>query len=285
VQIFRFHLSLYDAKLLGPVAEGDWNIDCQEADRFCSLAMKTETVTRPRRLCGGRLWHTGCGVLTLICLLDASDAMAQSVNVVASNETAPPGATVEIKFTLAQPAAISSGELALNLDPTVFGGVTAIAAFSAAGDAAGYASVSGSHVDIHFASPSASMGSAAGMPLVVIIVPILATAKAGAQTAITADPTGSVWNGPLNSPAYTVSVTAGRVTVGGTLSVSSVSPVFESCGACCRTHNGNRIHKRNHSFDSCCDHRFAAGGRAGGSGCDTRGSHRSWRQANHRDES
>ena len=54
----------------------------------------------------------------------------------------------------------------LDLDPAVFGPVTAIAAFSAAGDACGYASIHGTHVDIHFSSPSATMGSAAGMPLV-----------------------------------------------------------------------------------------------------------------------
>jgi hypothetical protein len=194
--------------------------------------MKIGRVTRLWRFCGGWFWHTACGILTLIFLIGAPGARAQSLNVVTSNETAPPGATVEIMFTLAQPAGVSSGELALNLDPTVFGAVTAIAAFSASGDAAGYASVSGNQVDIHFASQSASLGSAVGMPLVVITVPILATAKAGAQTAITANPTGSAWYG--SSPegaADAVSVTPGTVTVGGTLSVSGVSPVSNLAAA------------------------------------------------------
>ena len=187
--------------------------------------MKTGTLTQPRSLCIEWLWRTACGVLSLIYLMASPGAMAQNLNVLVSNETAPPGATVQIKFTLSQPAAVSSGELAVTLDPTVFGGITGIAAFSAAGDAAGYASVNGNRVDLHFASQSASMGSAGGMPLVVIAVPILATAKAGAQGAITTDPTGSAWNGAQGSPAYAVSVTRGGVTVGGTLSVSQVTPV------------------------------------------------------------
>jgi len=185
-------------------------------------------LSRPATFYSGLFRHTGCGILQLLWLWGASAAIAQNLNVVVSNEIAPPGATVQIKFTLAQPAAIASGELAVNLDSTLFGPVTAIAAFSAAGDAAGYASVNGNRVDIHFASGSGSLGSAAGMPLVVLTVPILATAQPGAQTAITADPAGSTWYSPEGlSPAapYTVSVSPGTVAVGGTLSVSGVTPV------------------------------------------------------------
>jgi hypothetical protein len=123
------------------------------------------------------------------------------------------GATVQIKLSLSAPAAVSSGELALDLDPKVFGPVTAIANFSAAGDASGFATVNGSHVDIHFQSASGTLGSAAGMPLVVITVPTLATAKPGTQATINADPSGSQWGGP--GPIYSVTVTPGMVTLGG----------------------------------------------------------------------
>jgi uncharacterized protein (TIGR03437 family) len=187
--------------------------------------MEIKLPSRPPNGSSGSLWRRVCGILPLLVPLATMPAATSSnLNVIVSSETAPPGATVQIKLSLAKPAAVSSGELALDLDPTVFGPVTAIATFSAAGDACGYAIISGSHVDIHFASPSATLGSAAGMPLVVITVPTLASANAGTQATVTADPTGSPWNGP-DGTVYTVTVTPGSVTLGGSLSVSDVSPV------------------------------------------------------------
>ena len=55
----------------------------------------------------------------------------------------------------------------------------------------------------------------------------------GKTASVTADPTGSQWLGPSTQgqyglvppPPYVVSLTPGTVTVGGTLSVSSVTPV------------------------------------------------------------
>jgi hypothetical protein len=93
--------------------------------------------------------------------------------------------------------------------------------------------VNGSHVDIHFQSAMGTLGSAAGMPLVVITVPILATANAGAQAMITADASGSSWRGPLvlGAQGYPVILTPGTVTIGGSLSVSNVNPVSNLAAA------------------------------------------------------
>jgi len=170
----------------------------------------------------GSMWHRVWAILPLFLVLASAQAdTTPALNVVLSKETAPPGATVQIKLSLAKPAAVSSGELALDLDPAVFGPVTAIATFSAVGDACGYATINGTHLDIHFAG---TLGSAAGTPVIVITVPILATANAGAQATVTADPTGSPWNGPPGT-VYAVTVTPGAVTISGSLSVSDVSPV------------------------------------------------------------
>ena len=112
-------------------------------------------------------WHRVWCILTLfLALASAHAATAQALNVMIATETAPPGATVQIKLSLAKPAALYEGEVALDLDPMVFGPVTAIATFSVAGDGSGFATVKGSHVDIHFQSPLGTLGSAAGMPLV-----------------------------------------------------------------------------------------------------------------------
>jgi len=184
-------------------------------------------------------WHRACGILPLfLALASANAASTPALNVVISQETGPPGATVQIKVSLAKPAALYSGELALNLDPTVFGPVTAIATFSAAADGSGFATVNGSHLDIHFQSASGTLGSAAGIPLVVITVQILATAVPGAQATINADPTRSQWIGPPVT-VYSVAVTPGTVTIGGALSVSAVDPVSNlAAGAVARISGG-----------------------------------------------
>ena len=181
----------------------------------------------PARSSSESFWYAVCGILSLFLVVPIAHAATKSLTVIVSSEIAPPGATVQLKLSLAKPAALYSGEMALDLDPTVSGPVTAIATFSAAGDACGFANISGSHVDIHFASPSSTLGSAASVPLVDIKVPILATANAGTQATIPADGSGSPWTSPLvpAAPGYQVTVTPGTVTIGGSLSVSDVSPV------------------------------------------------------------
>jgi uncharacterized protein (TIGR03437 family) len=54
-------------------------------------------------------------------------------------------------------------------------------------------------------------------------IPLLAGAKTGASTAVTPDPSGSPWTDAQGN-TYTVTVNAGAVTVGGGLSVASVTP-------------------------------------------------------------
>ena len=171
-----------------------------------------------------------------LVLTSANAATTPALNVIISNETTPPGATAQIKLSLAATAAVSSGELTIDLDPTVFGSVTGIATFSAEGDASGFATVNGSHVDIHLQSASGTLGSAASMPLTVITVPTLATATVGSHATVTADPTGSQWN-DASGAAFSVTVTPGSVTFGGALSVSDVSPVSNlASGAVVKIH-------------------------------------------------
>jgi hypothetical protein len=66
-----------------------------------------------------------------------------------SNATAPPGGWVQIKVFSATPQLISTGGIALNLDPTVFGPVADVAVFSADGDAYGFVTFSALSVDAY----------------------------------------------------------------------------------------------------------------------------------------
>src|SRR5207253_10306013 len=120
-----------------------------------------------------------------------------------------------------------TGGIAIDLDPTVFGDIAAVAAFSANGDAYGEAYVSGSFVDAAIGCGISLVGrtpqtfkviqSPGGLcqlrdPVLVISVPILASAPAGKTVFISADVSQSAWYDPKGNP-YTVSVTPGTVTV------------------------------------------------------------------------
>jgi hypothetical protein len=140
-----------------------------------------------------------------------------------SNETAPPGAVAQIKVFLTAPASVSTGSIAIDLDPAVFGDIAAIAVFSANGDAMGYANVNGQHADAHFSSPSNGIGLLPGLPVFTVSVPVLANVTPGATTSVTLDPGGSTWQ-DAQSNAYSVTVNPAQFSVGGSLSVGNVTP-------------------------------------------------------------
>jgi uncharacterized protein (TIGR03437 family) len=139
------------------------------------------------------------------------------------SETAPAGGWAQIKIFATSPHLVSSGAISMDFDPSVFGGIASVAVFSATGDALGYANVSGQHVDAHFSSPSAGIGQLPNLPLFAVWIPVLPGAKTGASAVVTPDPSGSPWPDAQGN-AYTVTVSPGAVTVGGSLSVASVTP-------------------------------------------------------------
>jgi len=55
-----------------------------------------------------------------------------------------------LQFTVAKPPVIAGGELALEFDPSEFASIGNVTALSAAGDAYGFATSGGLHVDAHF---------------------------------------------------------------------------------------------------------------------------------------
>jgi uncharacterized protein (TIGR03437 family) len=127
-----------------------------------------------------------------------------------STETAPAGGWAQIKIYAVKPAVIASGHLVLNLDATAFGTGAMVGLFGANGDATGLATVNGPLIDIQFSSATGGIGQLAGLPVLVVSVPVLASA---ARRAVVVSAT---------SPDSSVSVASGAVTVQGTLSVQKI---------------------------------------------------------------
>jgi len=176
------------------------------------------------------LRHMGRGALLRWALflafagvLWASGPASSPLAITVSSETAPAGTWTQLKIFLNPPASVSGGNIAMDLDPAVFGDIASVAVFSPNGDALGYANVSQQHVDAHFESSSAWLGAMPNLPVFVVDVPVLSTAPAGATTSVTLDASGTSLSDAQGNP-YSVSVTTGKFTVGGTLSITSITP-------------------------------------------------------------
>jgi uncharacterized protein (TIGR03437 family) len=156
---------------------------------------------------------TGCWLLRALSLT-ALVGQAVGATVPAalriSTETAPAGGWAQIKIYAAKPMAMAHGHLVLNLDATAFGTGAMVGLFGANGDAEGLATVTGPQIDVQFSSATGGIGQLAGLPVMVISVPVLASA-AGRTAAVSA-----------TSPDSSVSVASGSVTVRGTLSVEKI---------------------------------------------------------------
>ena len=102
--------------------------------------------------------HT-CWILLTHSLLLASSLRAANpaITLQVSNETAPStGGTAQFKISLTAPALVSTANISMTFDPTIFGPILNVAAFSATGDQAGYANVNGQQLTASVSSSSAS---------------------------------------------------------------------------------------------------------------------------------
>ncbi|MBS1874377.1 MAG: hypothetical protein JSU00_14265 [Acidobacteria bacterium] len=126
-----------------------------------------------------------------------------------SNESAPAGGWAQIRIYAQQPTAIAAGRLVLKLDPTAFGPDVRVGLFGANADSVGVATIDWPNIDIQFASGTAGIGQLAGLPVIVVSVPVSPTAFGRLPVAAT-------------SPDSTVTVEPGSVTVGGSLSIRDI---------------------------------------------------------------
>ncbi len=126
-----------------------------------------------------------------------------------SNENAPAGGFAQIKIYAAKPAAIASGHIVVTLDQTFFGNMPRVGLFGANADALGLATVNWPQIDIQFSSASGGIGALAGLPAIVISVPVLSTATGSSVVS-------------ANSPDSSATVVSGSVTVQGGLSIGKI---------------------------------------------------------------
>ena len=165
----------------------------------------------------------------LVCLLalaaGVSDAEAAGAKLAlqVSGETAPAGGWAQIKISLAAPALVGSGRIVMDFDPSMFTAIASAGVFGASGDAYGAAIISGLHLDAQFSSPTGGIGRLRGVPVLVISANLAHGAQPGKTVTIQPDASQSPWKDPGGN-VYSVSVTPGSVTVGGSLSIQGAYP-------------------------------------------------------------
>jgi uncharacterized protein (TIGR03437 family) len=185
---------------------------------------------KARRYCVSYRHSRGTFLIAALLFSAGLSAADTPLQLQISNETAPPAGWAQIKVFATKPSLIGAGSVSISLDPTVFGSPTDASVFSANGDAVGIGKFNSSTIVVDFAaSPgpprSSSIGQLAGLPILVITVPILSTAVPGTTVAIA----GKTSNPGLPLPwvdanGNPVTILSGSLTVGGRLSIEKVVP-------------------------------------------------------------
>ena len=177
--------------------------------------------------------HELCGILLRWALpmvfaasaAGASPAVALMARI--ANSTVPAGGRAQIQIFLAAPATIVTGEIVMDLDPTVFGGILSADVFSATGDQVGSATIQGQHLDVVFHSKTGGIGRLPNLPVLVVSVPVLPGVAVGTTSQVTfesgASESGAVWT-DAQGVQYSIVVSPGTITVQGGLSIQAVTP-------------------------------------------------------------
>ena len=153
----------------------------------------------------------------------AAELPSSNLSVVVSAPSVAPGANAQVRLTLATPHAISSGSVAFDFDPAVFGPVIAVDAFSANGDQNGRAEITGNHIAADFNSATGGLGRLPGVPLLVITLPVLSTATNGSTSSIVLEQGDTIWKDAAGN-LFTPAAKPAQFKIGGAFSIDGVTP-------------------------------------------------------------
>jgi hypothetical protein len=156
-------------------------------------------------------------------LFAGDDPPFSGVELSIPDETVPPGGMLQLKVQITEPKPISKGGQKARFAGKMLGAPLGIALFSPSGDASGTALVSKGSVQFSLSSSLIDMGNNVDYPIVTIAMPVKATAKEFQTADLTLDSSFSDWQDPKGKN-YLVMLNNGTMTVGGTVSISTVVP-------------------------------------------------------------
>ena len=139
-----------------------------------------------------------------------------------SDETIPPGATIQLKMLLTEPRPIMTGTGSFAMDERAFDAFYGISLNSPGGDTFGVASYGKGQFSIAYVSPLGTFGTVVDYPILTVAARVSPSALPGARSLITLG-AGSFSN-PLGQTLNFVQNRPGVLTVGGKLSIHNVLP-------------------------------------------------------------
>jgi hypothetical protein len=160
-------------------------------------------------------------VSAALCVAALSAASTKTVSLHIPDETAPPGGLVQMKLMVTEPTPIATGSVGFSFDEGTFSGVRGISLFNPAGDVSGAAVIQGNHVQLRYSSTTGSTGT--DYPIMSFALAVRSDALPGQKTQFALDPS-SAWVLDLFGLAYLKPVPPANVTVGGSISITDITP-------------------------------------------------------------
>ena len=143
------------------------------------------------------------------------------VSLSVSNETAPPGATTQVKISVTEPKPILTGGGSLSL--STFDSVFGIAIIAPGGDTFGVALERGTNIGLSVLSPSSNFGMNIDYPILTIAGRVPATAPIGAKFVLPIDAAAFHFL-DSSGTAYPLETNPGQLTIGNGVAIGNVSP-------------------------------------------------------------
>jgi len=167
-------------------------------------------------------------------------AVFTGISLSVDSPTVPPGGTLQmqvfvtepnpilkgkqgVRFAAVKAAALTTPVTAIAAPVSLLGTIRDASLFSTGGDVSGVAVGKSGGTQVFFTSPLTSFGTALDTPVMTIQIPVSAAGTVGQTVDLTLDPNNSLWYDPASN-LYPVELRSGVMTVGGTLSVSDVTP-------------------------------------------------------------
>lgn len=166
-------------------------------------------------------------LLQMLLFSIASQAQTTPIEIRVSSATVPPGGMLQFRLAPTTPKPIIRGRQAMSagsVSAPMLGTLQGGSLFSPGGDASGFALFKGSTAKVSFNSTNALLGTSQDTPTLVLLFPVSATSKPGQTAPLALSSAISSWIDPATGQSYAVTLTPGRLTVGGTLSVATVNP-------------------------------------------------------------
>ncbi len=138
--------------------------------------------------------------------------------------TVPPGGLYQLQMMVTEPKPVGTGSPGVTFSSAVFGTGVGASVSSPSGQSCGVALRTTSGFSVALLSPDAQLGTNSDSPIVSITLPVRPDAAVGTQTPVSFDQSSTVFLNALGQPYSPLQVSAGTLTIGGTINITSVTP-------------------------------------------------------------